>query len=289
MASAVRILCVVQDTLVDEFAAAVAGRDEEVDLFGAAMLIARLGNPSLNPHAYAAQLDRFAETAEEHAAGSRRPEDLAAAIDFQLFSILGFEGNSTDYASPENSYLDRVIDRRTGIPITLSLVYMELAQRLGLRCEGIGYPGHFVVRCGEPGDAFYVDPYHQGARLDRAELLSGLQDRQILSASPDMYLLAITRRQLLQRMLNNLRMAYRNLGDESRWCTAVDLQLVLEPWNTTLIGERGMLHYRLGDEHAAVTDLEAYVGANESEAHYAGATRLLEHLRIRLRTDEETP
>jgi regulator of sirC expression with transglutaminase-like and TPR domain len=280
---------VVEHTLAAQFTDAITGRDEDVDLFGAAMLIARIGNDEVNPHPYAARLDFIAEEAAEHAGETRQVEALAAAIDYQLFSVLGFTGNTSDYANPANSYLDCVIDRRTGIPITLSLVYMEVAQRLGLRCEGVGYPGHFIVCCGEPEAPIYVDPFHQGARLDREELLAGLERRAPGSPNPEMFLLPITRRQLLQRMLNNLRMAYRNTGDEARWRTAVDLQLSLEPWNSTLVGERGMLNYRLGDEQGALGDLQSYVAANEREATYVGATRLLEHLRIRLRTDEETP
>lgn len=274
-------------TLADEFARAIDGRDQDVDLFGAAMVIARIGDPELNPHRHAAELDEIAEAALEHAGDSRAPEDLAAAIDYQLFSVLGYSGNAEQYADPANSYLDQVIERRTGIPITLSLVYMEIAQRIGLRCDGVGYPGHFVVRCGEPESAFYVDPFHQGQRLDRQELLAGLQAYAGGSPSPEMFLHPVTRRQILQRMLNNLRMAFQNAGDEYRWRIAVELQLRIEPWNATLIGERGMLHFRLGEPEAAVSDLEAYIDADEREATHAGAVRLLEQIRTRLRTDEE--
>ena len=252
------------------------------------MLIARIGDPAANPHACAATLDHIAEAALEHAGGRRDAESLASSVDYQLFSVFGFTGNSEDYGNPENSYLDRVIERRTGIPITLSLLYMEVAQRIGLQCEGVGYPGHFIVLCRGTEDGFYVDPFHQGARLDRMELLAGLRARAPGAPSPEMFLLPITRRQILQRMLNNLRMAYRNNSDDERWHLAVEFQLKIEPWNATLVGERGMLNYRLGSPHAALDDLQLYVNANESEAMHAGAVRLLEQLRTRLRTDEET-
>jgi regulator of sirC expression with transglutaminase-like and TPR domain len=265
------------------------GRDHEVDLFGAAMILARLGNPHLNPHHYAARLDAFAEAALDYADRDRQPEHLAAAIDYQLFSVLGFTGNEADYGNPENSYLDVVIDRRTGIPITLALVYMEVAQRIGLRCDGIGYPGHFLVRCGEPDHAFYVDPFHQGQRIDRAELLAGLRSRATGLPSPESLVLPITRRQLLQRMLNNLRSAYRNSGDLSRWRAAVELQLRMEPWNAALIGERGMLASRLGDVDGALADLQCYVEAGEPGDSLPGLARLLEELRTQSRPSEETP
>jgi len=278
---------VVLTLLADEFSGAIAGRDHEVDLFGAAMLIARLGNPDIDPHRYARQLDLIAESVLEYVDGAREPEHLAAGIDYQMFSVLGFSGNVSGYGNPENSYLDVVLDRRTGIPITLSLVYMEIAQRIGLRCEGIGYPGHFIVRCGEPGAEFFVDPFYQGQRLDRNELLAGLPSRSPGMPSPASQLLPVTRRQILQRMLNNLRASYERIGDLARGRMAVDLQLRLEPWNLALIGERGTLAYHLGDIESALVDLQMVVTAGAPGAESPGITRIVEQLRTRQRPGEE--
>lgn len=243
------------------------------------MIIASLGDHDPSPHAVARELDLIADAVRAYAGDTTDAERLAGAIDYQLFAVLGFHGNTADYAEAENSYLDQVIQRRLGLPITLSLLYMEVAQRVGLLCEGVGYPGHFIVRCGGPAAPIYIDPFHQGARLDREELLAGLRSYNLSGANPESFIAAVTRRQLLQRMLLNLHVVFREQRDISRWRSVVDLLLCLEPWNATLIGERGMLHYRLGDSQAALADLERYVEATGAGFAPPGALRLLDELR----------
>jgi regulator of sirC expression with transglutaminase-like and TPR domain len=265
----------------DAFTRAINGADHEVDLYGAAMVIARLGGHIVDPNRTAAQLDDFAEAAREQAGEGASPDALAHAIDHQLFSVQGFHGNTENYADPENSYLDRVVERRAGIPITLSLVYMEVAQRIGLQCDGIGYLGHFIVRYGGPEAPVYVDPFQQGARIDRAELLSRLRSLNTGTANPETFLAAVTRRQVLQRMLNNLHAIFRDRRDLDRWYAVLELQLRLEPWNAALVGERGMLHYRLGRPGEALRDLEAYVSSGARLETSTGAIRLLDQLRLR--------
>lgn len=265
----------------DAFARAIKGVDHEVDLYGAAMVIARLGGHSVDPHRTAAQLDAFAEAARDRAGEGASPDALAHAIDHELFNIQGFHGNTEDYTDPANSYLDLVVERRAGIPITLSLVYMEVAQRIGLECDGIGYPGHFIVRYGGPQDPVYVDPFQQGARIDRAELLARLRSFKIGTANPETFLAAVTRRQFLQRMLNNLHAIFRDRRDLERWFAVLELQARLEPWNAALVGERGMLHFRLGRLDDALRDLEAYVSAGDRPEASPGAVRLLDQLRLR--------
>jgi regulator of sirC expression with transglutaminase-like and TPR domain len=251
------------------------------------MAIAAIGRRAVDKHRYAGWLDEAAEHVRAEAGDSAPVEALIGAIDDELFSNLGFRGNSADYSDPENSYLDRVIDRRTGIPITLSLVYMEIAQRVGLRCDGVGYPGHFIVRCGDPEAPIYLDPFHQGDRLDRTELLARLRAVNIGGPSAEAMLAAVTRRQILQRMLTNLRRSYRQLADYDRWLLAIHLQLRIEPWNAALLGERGMLNYRLGNVQQAEEDLERFVGADAARARDSGATRLLNRIRSQSKSREQ--
>ncbi|MFN0145666.1 MAG: SirB1 family protein [Dehalococcoidia bacterium] len=274
-------------SLAEDFARATSGRDSDVDLFGGAMLIARVGNAAVDPHAVARDLDLIAEVIRTEAAGATDPGTLAQAVDHELFTVRGFQGARSDYSNPANSYLDQVVTRRVGLPITLSLLYMEVAQRVGLRCDPVGYPGHFIVRCGDPEEPIYVDPFHQGVRLDRDELLARLRGQDLGGASPESFLAAVTRRQLLQRMLRNLHMVFRERRDLGRWLAVVELSVVLEPWNAALVGERGMLHYRLGDAAAALTDLQRYVEATKPDGVSAGALRLLDELRLRLGGSEE--
>jgi regulator of sirC expression with transglutaminase-like and TPR domain len=270
-----------------EFSAAIEGADRDVDLFGAAIAISRIGGHRVDPHSAAAELDRLAEAVLDEAGSGTPPHVLAQAIDHELFTIAGFSGNHSNYSEPANSYLDRVIRRRTGIPITLSLVYMEVAARVGLRCDGIGYPGHFIVRCGDPEEPIYIDPFQQGLRLDAEELLANLRSARLGGATPESFLAALTRRQILQRMLNNLHISFRERRDLPRWLTTVELLLVIEPWNAQLVGERGMLNYRLGNPEEALIDLERYVTAGEPQSVNAGARRLLDELRLRYGGSEE--
>lgn len=267
--------------LASEFGAAIAGPDHAVDLFGAAMTIARLSGESVDVHGAARVLDLIADAVLEHAGETRHPDALSQAIDHELFTVLGYHGNSARYKEPENSYLDRVVASRTGIPITLSLVYMEIASRVGLRCDGIGYPGHFIVRCGDPAEPIYVDPFQQGARLDREELLANLRSYDLQGATPESFLSAVTRRQILQRMLNNLHLVFRERRTLKPWLESVEMLLCIEPWNASLVGERGMLNYRLGRPQAALRDLERYVAAGGVRSVSLGALRLLDELRIR--------
>jgi regulator of sirC expression with transglutaminase-like and TPR domain len=275
-------------SLYAEFEAATAGPDHEVDLFGAAMIVSRLSGREVDVHSYARKLDLVADAAREHAGDLADTDGLAQAIDHELFSVLGFHGAAPNYSDPTNSFLSEVIDRREGIPISLSLVYMEVGQRLGLRCDGIGYPRHFIVRCGDPGSPIYVDPFNQGARLDQQELFAGMRGMNLGGAAPESFLCAVTRRQLLQRVLTNLQVLFRESRDLDRWLAVVELRLRIEPWNAALVGERGMLHYRLGSPALALADLERYVDSGGREAAASGAIRLLNELRSRHGTAEET-
>jgi regulator of sirC expression with transglutaminase-like and TPR domain len=267
--------------LYHEFARAIAGADQDVDLFGGAIAIARLGGNEIDLHRLARELDLIAEDVRDQAGEFNSPDALSHAIDHELFAVRGFHGNAQEYLDPRNSYLDQVIERRTGLPITLSLVYMEVAQRVGLQCDGVGYPGHFIVRCGDPDHPIFVDPYQQGARLDAAELLAQLRGLNLGGARPESFLAAVTRRQILQRMLNNLHGIFREARDMDRWLATVELLLRIEPWNATLVGERGMLYYRQGQPERALADLERYVGAAAPGAVSSGARRLLDELRLR--------
>jgi len=271
----------VDSTFYNEFSAAIRGADHEVDLFGAAMVISRIGGRAVSPHRTAAALDDLAENVRIYAGEGATEDALAHAVDYQLFSVAGFRGNSNDYNDPANSFLDQVVERRVGIPITLSLVYMEVAERVGLHCDGIGYPGHFIVRYGGAENPVYVDPFQQGSRIDRNELLSGLRSHSFGATNPEIFLSSVTRRQILQRMLNNLQLIYRERRDVLGWLDVLELQIRLEPWKAALRGERGMLNYRLGRHDAALDDLESYVAASERSDANPGAIRLLDQLRLR--------
>ena len=276
-----------ENTPESDFAHAIAGHDHEVDLFGGAVAIARLGHDDVDGHALARELDLIAETVRERAGDHVAPDLLAATVTAELFEERGFRGNREHYTDPENSYVDRVIERRLGIPITLSLVFLEIAQRVGLECAGVGFPGHFLVRCG--GDnGFFVDPFNAGEQPTREELWGRLEGRTSTFPSVDSLLAAVTRRQILQRMLVNLCVAYQGVGDTERWTAALGFRLRLEPWNAALYLERGLLHYQQGEEALALADLERYVDSGDPDLS-PQALRLLENLRLRLGRERGNP
>lgn len=268
-----------ENTPESDFSRAIAGHDHEVDLFGGAVAIARLGRDDVDAHALARELDLIAETVRERDAERSGPGQLARAVTAELFETLGYRGNREHYTDPQNSYIDRVIERRLGIPITLSLIYMEIAQRVGLECDGIGFPGHFLVRCGGD-DGFFLDPFNGGELLAREDLEGRLEGHTSDLPSIDSLLAAVTRRQILQRMLVNLCVAYQGMGDAPRWIAALGFRLRLEPWNAALYLERGLLYYQQGEEALALADLERYVDSGETNLS-PQAIRVLDDLRTR--------
>lgn len=239
------------------FARAIAGRDHEVDLFGGAVAIARLGRDDVDAHALARELDLIAEAVRTRVGEGADADALAGAVAGELFAERGFRGNREQYGDPANSYLDRVVERRLGIPISLSLVYLEISGRVGLECDGIGFPGHFLVRCGG-ADGFYVDPFNGGERPDRAGLLERLRARPGESASPDVLLAAVTRRQILQRMLVNLKGALARRRQFAHAADACSYLLALAPWSFEEQRDRGLLRYEAGNPELALEDLAAY-------------------------------
>ena len=276
-----------ENTPESDFARAIAGHDHEVDLFGGALAIARLGHDDIDGHALARELDLIAESIRERVPGRPDAASLTAAVSAELFGNRGFRGNRENYTDPKNSYIDCVIERRLGIPITLSLVFMEVAQRVGLECDGIGFPGHFLVRCGGD-DGVFVDPFNAGEQPTRADLLGRLEGRSSAFPSVDSFLAAVTRRQILQRMLVNLCVAYQGEGDPQRWVAALGFRLRLEPWNAALYLERGLLSFQQGEEALALADLERYVGSGESDVN-PRALRVLDTLRSRLEGERGNP
>jgi regulator of sirC expression with transglutaminase-like and TPR domain len=182
--------------VTERFTELLARPESEIALDEAALLIAAHAHPDLDVEARLAQLDTIAE----HAAGLPAG-DLAT----QLFVAEGFRGNETDYGDPRNSFLDDVLDRRLGIPITLSVLMLEVGRRCGLQLHGVGMPGHFLVG-GGPGEWF--DPFHEGARLDLAGCAALFTESHGDARFRPQFLMPVGPRAILQRMLGNLQHAY---------------------------------------------------------------------------------
>ena len=242
----------------------VLGRPEgEIDLAEAALLIASEEYPDLNVDRYLARLDDMGVALRARLADEPRPERAVMALNRYLFQEEGFHGNVKEYYDPRNSYLNEVIDRRIGIPITLSTVYMEVARRAGVRVEGVGLPGHFVVRVVSGAHGLLVDPFHGGVLLTEADCQERL-DRIFagrVKIEPGM-LVPCGRREILGRMLRNLKAIFMRREDFPRALWAADLLLCVHPDSAEDLRDRGLLYAALDCYGLALHDLEGYLALN---------------------------
>jgi regulator of sirC expression with transglutaminase-like and TPR domain len=205
-----------------------------------------------------------------------------SALNALLFREEGFRGNSDDYYDPRNSFLNEVLDRRTGIPLTLSAVYIEVARRAGVEVHGVGLPGHFVVRAPGPGHGVLLDPFHGGARLsleDCRKRLERIYARRV-PIEPRM-LEACGPRAMVLRMLRNLKAIYARREDHLRLLRVHDLLLRLTPGDPEELRERGLLHASIDCYDLAARDLEASLGHGRDAPEAALVRAQIEDLRRR--------
>ena len=268
------------------------------DLAPAALAIARIEYPQLDASRYLEALDRMGDAAADRVAALGGEAGLlrrVAGISAYLFGEEGFAGNQKDYDDPRNSFLNNVIDRRTGIPITLALVYIEVSRRAGVRIDGVNFPGHFLLRV-HPGpdapsdhDQVIVDPFHGGT------ILSELDCRKLLRthAGDDVpfdrrMLVRATKSEIIVRMLVNLKRIYVRMRSFPQAHAITELLLAQDPAATTELRDRGLLAYHLNDYSAALRDLEAYLrfsprgkagGAERSEAESGEHNEIWEHVK----------
>ena len=187
------------------------------------------------------------------------------AVNRYLFGELGFAGNREQFEDPRNSCLNEVMDRKKGIPITMALVYIEVARRAGVRAEGVNFPGHFLVRClqdlhtDDPSEGLIVDPFHGGAILNEAECRKLLQPHMSDAAFEPSLLARATRRQILVRMLLNLKKLYVKMHSFPQARATTDALLALQPSSLADLRDRGLLAYHMNDFSHALRDLEEYL------------------------------
>ena len=261
----------------------VAALSPDPDLAIGALMIARLEYPKLDAGPYLDQLDVLGREARQRLADATvvpgdapprvdpdRYASVMALNDF-LFNDLHFVGNSEHYEDPRNSCLNEVLDRRTGIPITLALLYMEVARRAGLDVQGINFPGHFLLRCparrGPPySEDLIIDAFHGGA------LLSADACRELLrrhagddGALPSHSFSLATKPQILSRMLLNLKRIYEKMHSFPQARDVTELILAVDPSAWHELRDRGLLAYHLKDFSAALRDLQAYLQLSPSE------------------------
>lgn len=249
-------------SLRGEFAAIVSEEIDEhqISLARAALTIARMEYPDLDADEYLKRLDWYAARVQQMLPELPDTIQVIAALNYVLFIEEEFRGNDTDYYDPRNSFFNDVLDRKLGLPITLAIVYMEVAQRIGFPLFGVGMPGHFLLKHYDvAGDETFIDPFHRGDILSRADCQSRLNEIYSgeMPLQPE-FLLTVTRRQLLTRVLANLRNIYMERRDFRRALVIVDLVLAIHPRSAEDMKQRAMLRYALNQLRGAAEDLETY-------------------------------
>lgn len=244
------------DASFDLFRACVARPEEETDLLEAALLIAQVEYPHLNRAAYYTKIDEMGR----EVAGRFATDTLSRLrrINHYLFQELGFHGNTEDYYDPRNSFLNDVIERRTGIPITLSLLYIEVGRRSGLPLAGIGMPGHFLVGCADQYDLF-VDAFEGGKLLTRGECIARFREQRPDEAFRPELLAPVGPRYFLTRLLNNLLEIYVRGSRHGKALPMLERVLVLNPDEPEWFLRRATLHQSLKNYALAARDLERYL------------------------------
>jgi len=233
-------------------------RVAEIDLAGAALAVARIEHPDLIPERSLERLDELARRSAATKVGDRR-RALERLCGF-LFDELGFRGNADDYYDPRNSCLNDVLDRRLGIPITLSVLVMEVGRRVGLEIQGIGLPGHFCVGARVDDEVMLLDPFGGGRRLERAEaeaIASRAVGRQV--ELTDAHFAPATKAQIVVRMLRNLQGIYARREDWAKALAVIDRLLVVEADAPMHVRDRGTVLVKLGELHRGASEWERYL------------------------------
>jgi regulator of sirC expression with transglutaminase-like and TPR domain len=278
-----------RDADVERFAA--VARSSEIDLARPALAIARIEYPNLDPEPYLERLDAMGAVMQERLWSDPRPETAdvqhrVAAMNAFLFGELGFAGNRARYDDPRNSFLNQVLDRKTGIPISLAVVYIEVGRRAGIGIEGINFPGHFLLRGVQPARIdevapLIIDPFHGGAFLDERDCRR-LLERHVgeeAAFSPSL-LMPATKQQILARMLLNLKRLYIGMRSFTYARVATDLLLAVEPSALAELRDRGLLSYHLHDFSPALRDLQDYLRlSTDQPADREEREQLWEHVK----------
>ena len=240
------------------------------DIAPAALAIARIEYPALDAETYLDRIEAMGNNAADRLSGvSIASSEAITLLNEYLFDEEGFVGNREHYEDPRNSFLNEVLDRRRGIPISLAVIYMEVARRAGLEITGVNFPGHFLLRAASPlvGDDLIIDPFHGGALLSefdcRQLLRSHLGDDEAFDGS---LLIPATRHDIVVRMLVNLKRLYVRMRSFPQARFVSTLLLTVDPSAIGELRDRGLLAYHLEDFASALRDLEEYLRLSPNEA-----------------------
>ena len=253
---------------LERFAEMLSREDGKIELASACLQIAEDAYPGLDVGGYVGEIERFAKRLRSRLAQDAVAEDRVIALNEFLFDDLGFSGNTDNYYDPRNSYLNEVLDRRTGIPITLAVLYMEIGRRINLPLEGVSFPGHFLVRLPLRGGTLVLDPFSGGVPQSEDELRERLKrviPRDAAGGVPlaelplDQFLEPASNRQILARVLRNLKGVYREKDHPERLLEVLNRMIIVAPESAAELRDRGLVYQRLECWRPALKDLSDYL------------------------------
>jgi regulator of sirC expression with transglutaminase-like and TPR domain len=253
---------------LESFAQLLARDDVRIDLAHACLMVAQDAYPKLDVERYLGEIERMAMRLRGQTPQTSQPEERVAALNEFLFEELGYSGNTEEYYDPRNSYLNEVMDRKTGIPITLSVLYMALGRRVGLPLEGVSFPGHFLVRLRMRNGVLVLDPFAAGAPQSASELRERLQrvippgalEKVAAGELPlEQFLEPATNRQIIARVLRNLKGIYRDTDKPQEQLDVLNRMVLVAPESSAELRDRGIVYHRLECYRAALKDLTDYV------------------------------
>jgi regulator of sirC expression with transglutaminase-like and TPR domain len=273
------------ETAQSRLQALAVAPDDGVPLAQGALLISAWRNPGLDVAHYLSKIDALVAAIAPLLPDDRSLASSILAINQHLFTEVGFCGNTDDYADVRNSFLNEVLERKLGIPITLSVLYIEVAQKLGLPACGVSFPGHFLVRLGGRGGAIVIDPFFSGLSLSEAELVERMRrfvpDKAQAREALNTVLHGAPNKEILSRMLRNLRALYVNDNDLEAALAVADQIVAFSPADPMAIRERAELYFQLDVPHAARVDYRRYL---ELAPHAGDAANVRERLVLLERT-----
>jgi regulator of sirC expression with transglutaminase-like and TPR domain len=251
-----------------------------MDLARAFLLVAKEEYPQLSVELYLARLDQLAEEVKDRLADETAPLIVLSEVVDTLYRRRKFDGNREAYYDPRNSFLNDVLDRGTGIPLTLGVVLLEVGWRLGLPLEGVSFPGHFLIRFNGEAIDLLLDPFDGGkARFEdeAQELLDRVYGGMV--RLQDAFMKTADRRNMIVRLLTNLKGVYVNVGDNKRALAAVERILMVTPTAPAENRTRGVLLARLGRRDEAAEQLERYLRVSPSAADSKTVSAMVKDLR----------
>jgi len=236
--------------------------EEEIDLAEAALLIAKNAYRDLDVPGYLARIGELAGKLSAQLPEDGTESSRIVALNRFLFEDQGFAPSVENYYDPRNSFLNEVLERRVGIPLSLSILYIEVGRRIGLPLQGISFPGHFLVKCTLKEGVVIIDPYCGGITLSLQDLQQRLRETrggEVSRAIVAAMLVAANKREILARMLRNLKGIYLDQRDYVRALSAIDWIIAVTPGEATEVRDRGLIYVKLECFRAALEDLEHYM------------------------------